>query len=507
MDKSENILEICAIDKRFGGVQALDQVSFTVRKGEVHAIVGENGAGKSTLMKILAGSYQADKGSIFIDGEEIELKTPSDSQRAGINIVYQEFYNFAHLSVVANVFAGREKRKNGFLDEQAMRGIAKSVFERLGVDIPLDANVNELSIAEQQIVEIAKAMAYEGKIVIMDEPNSALTDKETKALFGMIERLKQQGITILYVSHRMEEVFDICDRITALRDGKYIGTWDKNETTIPFIITKMVGRDIGDQFPERLTVTEDAPIVLEVKGLKKQDCLNDVNFQLREGEILGFAGLEGSGIRDLYHILFGLDHVEQGEVNFRGELQKIDFPDQAIQKRWAMVPANRRDHGLLLNWSVRENMTLVILKRLVNKLGLIRSKGQLKITKDFIRNLNIATDSTEKKLTDLSGGNQQKVVIAKWLASEPTILILDDPTRGIDVGAKAEIYELIHKLAKQGISILLTSSEIDEVLGLSTRLLVMRDGKIIKEYANGSKDKADVLQYVSGNLNMIEVLN
>ncbi len=501
MPRDEMILKLDNIDKHFGGVHALRNVSFSIRKGEVHAIVGENGAGKSTLMKILAGTYQPDQGKIYLEGEEVTFNNPHQAHEAGINIIYQEFYCFPSLDVVANVFAGREINKKVFLDEKEMRQRTCDVFNRIGVNIDLSATVRNLSVADQQIIEIAKALVYQGKLVIMDEPNSALTDKETQALFEIIQRLKKHGITVLYISHRLEEVFQISDRITVLRDGNYMGTWERGKTDIPFIISQMIGRKLDEAFPEIAEVSARAAPILEVNGLKFSEYLEDIHFRVKPGEILGFAGLEGSGIRELFHILFGLEKHTAGEILFQGKPQRIDFPNKAIKVGWGLIPANRRDHGLIMRWSIKENISLVILKRLLSLLGLINQRRVDGLTSEYIQKLRIMTDSAEKSVLDLSGGNQQKVVISKWLATQPKILILDDPTRGIDVGAKSEIYYLIKDLAKQGLAILFNSSEIDEVLGLSHRILVMRQGKIIKEFTHVNADKLNVLRYVSGNIN------
>lgn len=500
MTRDDIILELNNIDKRFGGVHALKDVSFTVNKGEVHAIVGENGAGKSTLMKILAGNYQPDKGQIILEGQETGFNNPHQAHQAGINIIYQEFYCFPSLDVVSNVFAGKEISKNFFLSEKEMRERVCDVFNRMGVNIDLDVNVGDLSVADQQIIEIAKALVYEGNIVIMDEPNSALTDKETKALFELIRRLKDQGITILYISHRLEEVFQICDQITVLRDGNFIGTWEKKEVDIPFIISKMIGRKLDEAFPEIVDIKFDVPPILEVKQLGMLDSLNEIDFNVKPGEVLGFAGIEGSGIRELFHILFGLKPFESGEIIYEGKQQRVNFTSQAIQAGWGLIPANRRDHGLIMRWSVKENISLIILKKLLNLLGLVNESKIDMISSDYIKKLRISTNSSEKAVLDLSGGNQQKVVISKWLATQPKILLLDDPTRGIDVGAKSEIYILIQELAKQGLAILFNSSEIDEVLGLSHRILVMRQGRIITEFNNKEADKQTVLRYVSGDI-------
>ncbi len=504
MPYDATILELKNIDKRFGGVHALNNVSFSIKEGEVHAIVGENGAGKSTLMKILAGNYKPDTGRILFHGDDVEFDNPHQAHAVGINIVYQEFYCFPSLDVVANVFAGREINKTLFLDEKEMRMRVCDVFNRMGVMIDLDATVRDLSVADQQIIEIAKALVYESKIVIMDEPNSALTDKETKALFEIINRLKKQGITILYISHRLEEVFQICDRITVLRDGSYMGTWEKLKTNIPFIISQMIGRKLDEAFPELSSIRVEAKPILKVKNLTLENSLDNINFEIRTGEVLGFAGLEGSGIRELFHILFGLQKFTGGEILYQGKKQDYSFSDQAIKAGWGLIPANRRDHGLIMRWTVKENISLIILERLLNAVRLIRQPAVDRVAMDYIKKLRISAGSADKTVLDLSGGNQQKVVISKWLATNPKILLLDDPTRGIDVGAKSEIYNLIQDLSKQGLAILFNSSEIDEVLGLSHRILVVRQGKIIKEFSNKEAEKSEVLRFVSGDVVLVE---
>ncbi len=501
MPAEQIVLDINGIDKRFGGVHALKKVSFNIRKGEVHAVVGENGAGKSTLMKILAGTYQPDNGEFLMRGKSVQFNNPFESHAAGINIIYQEFFSFPALDVIANVFAGKELSKLGILDEKEMRKRACDVFSRMGIEIDIDEIVGNLSVASQQVIEIAKALVYKGSVVIMDEPNSALTDRETQALFGIIKRLKEQGITIVYVSHRLEEVFRISDRITVLRDGRYLGTWVTRKTNISFIISKMIGRTLEETFPKLLKVKETTPPVLEVKNLARKDLVEDVSFYVKPGEILGFAGLEGSGIRTLFHILFGINHADSGDIIYRGKTQNITFSSKAIKIGWGLIPANRRDHGLIMRWPVDENIALVVLKKLLNFFGLINAKKIENTAISYIKKLKIATDTVDKIVFDLSGGNQQKVVVAKWLATEPKLLFLDDPTRGIDVGAKAEVYALINELAKQGIAILFNSSEIDEVIGLSHRLLVMRQGRIIREFSHRDAEKAEVLRYVSGDIN------
>ena len=362
------LLELKGIDKHFGGVHALDDVSFDIYSGQVHAIVGENGAGKSTLMKILAGTYQPDKGEIILNGQPSVFNNPRDSQAAGISIIYQELNNFQALSATANIFVGRELCQHGLmLHEREMRSRASDVFKRMGVDVDLDAKLGTLSVSEQQLVEIAKALVYERKLVIMDEPNSALTDKETQGLFEIIRRLRDEGVTILYVSHRIEEVFQISDCITVLRDGRYIGTWNTKDTTTAFIISQMVGREINEQFPPRTALDDHADVLLKVQNLYQAGSLESLSFSLHRGEILGFAGLEGSGIADLFHTLFGLKRMDRGDIWYQGTKCRFRSTLDAIRQNWGLIPANRRDHGLFMKWSIKENSALVILLRLLNR--------------------------------------------------------------------------------------------------------------------------------------------
>jgi ribose transport system ATP-binding protein len=452
-------------------------------------------------MKMLAGVYQPDRGEIILDGKPITFSNARDSYAAGISIIYQELNNFPALDVAANIFIGREMALPGkLLDDRAMRRRAKQVLDHMKVEINLDTNVRNLPVAQQQLVEIAKALVYESRIIIMDEPNSALVDQETQALFEIIRQLREDGVTILYISHRLEEVFQIADRITVLRDGHYIGTWNRDAVDIPFIVAQMVGRQLDEHFPDQPAVNAGSEPALKVRNLRRKGTLEPVSFDLRPGEILGFAGLDGSGIRSLFHILFGLERADGGEIWYEGKRQRFASSLDAIQHHWGLVPASRRQHGLFMRWSLQENMGLVILWRILNRLRLIPNDQLRKTAQQYIERLNIATDSPEKKAMDLSGGNQQKVVIGKWLASNPRVLILDDPTRGIDVGAKAEIYQLISELAESGLALLFASSEINEVLELSHRILVMRDGRIVKAFEHGEATKENVLMYVSGNL-------
>jgi ribose transport system ATP-binding protein len=493
----EELIRLEHISKHFGGVKALNDVSFSIRPGEVHALVGENGAGKSTLMKLLAGVHEQDEGRVFIEGKEVRISTPRIAESHGIAMVFQELSLFVPLTVQANIFIGQEATQAGFLlDERRMNMNAREALERLMLDIDPSLKVAELRHSQRQIVEIARAVAKGTKVVIMDEPNSALNDEETKALFQVIRKLKSEGVTIIYVSHRLEEVFAISDRISVLRDGHYIGSWNTAETTIDEIVTNVVGRRLGDVFPER-TQPINNQVVLSVKGLKLNEDAEPIQFQIKRGEIVGLAGLEGSGVQDVINALFGLKQYKgDWSIEFKGERLTNLRPAQLIQKKWALIPAERRAHGLMLNWSLLQNVSLVIIERLATRLGLIKHKQERSLAQKYISDFSVATDSYEKAVGQLSGGNQQKVVVAKWMATNPEFLILNDPTRGIDVGTKREIYRLVSEWAKQGYTILVTSSEIEEVIGMAHRILVFYKGGLIREFQGAQTDKEEVMRYV-----------
>jgi ABC-type sugar transport system ATPase subunit len=495
--KSE-IIRLEGITKRFGGVLALNNVSLEIKAGEVHAVLGENGAGKSTLMKILAGVYEADSGQIFLDGKEVKFSSPRDAQQKGISIVFQELNLFPQLSVAGNIFINRELEQAGLLNERQMTREAQKVLDLMRVEIDPLERVSDLAQGQRQLVEIARALYHEPKIIIMDEPNSALTDKETQILFDVIRRLRDQGVTILYISHRLEEVFEIADRISVFRDGRFEGAWGIDGVTMEFVVSKMIGRKLEEAFPARPNLPPTAPTALRVKNLSKVRSFEAIDFEVRRGEVLGFAGLQGCGIEEIFQILFGLTPFASGEIEFDGRTRLPDSPVDAIGMGWGLVPAERRSQGLMPAWSIRQNMSLPILDRIRNVFSMISQDKEKKMVGEAISRYRISTDSMDKMVLDLSGGNQQKVVVAKWLATNPKILLLNDPTRGIDVGAKAEIYGLINQLAKEGLAILLTSSEIEEVIGLSDRILVLYKGRLVKEFRKGEATKADVMGYVAG---------
>ncbi len=498
MDNNQPVIQLDQVTKRFGGTLALNNVSFSINRGEVHAVVGENGAGKSTLMKILAGIYQPDSGRILLCGDPVRLLDPQDARRQGISIVFQELNLFPHLTAAGNIFINREMSRTGLLQNREMIAEARQVFDMMGVDISPTEPVGKLSVGERQLVEIARTLQQQSEIIIMDEPNSALTEHETENLFKIIRRLREQGITVIYVSHRLEEVFSIADRITVLRDGQYQGTWKIPEITLRQVIRAMIGRRLEEAFPVRPPAPANAPVLLEVRGLGKGAALGPIDFELHTGEILGFTGLEGAGIDDLFHILFGLDRATAGEVVYKGKAHTLKSPVDAIRSGWGLIPASRRDQGLMMEWSVKTNTSLVIIDQLMTKLGLLDHRREKQTADKFVKQLNVATDSIDKRVINLSGGNQQKVVVAKWLASGPQILILNDPTRGVDVGAKAEIYQIADRLAKEGLGLLFTSSEIDEILGLCDRVLVLYKGHIVKEFRKGEATKGDVMHWISG---------
>ena len=498
---TEEIIRLDHVIKRFGGITAVNDVSFGISPREIHAVVGENGAGKSTIMKMLAGVYQPDSGALILRGEPVVIGDPLQARKLGVSIVFQELNLFPHLSVAGNIFANRETTRGlGLLDERQMVAATRRVLAEMGVDLDPHAKVGRLSVAERQLVEIARTLEQQSAIIIMDEPNSALSAAETERLFALLRRLRDKCLTIIYVSHRLEEVFAIADRISVVRDGRYQGTWSVAETSIPDVIAQMIGRRLGETFPHREAVPAEAPVAVAVRGLRTDTQVGPVDFEVHAGEILGFAGLEGSGVNDVFQVLFGLTKPTAGEVVYKGRSTPPRSPFEAIRNGFALIPANRRDEGLMTGWSIRRNSSLAVLDKLLDRLGLIDRVRERGLANDYVRKLNVATDSIDKRVINLSGGNQQKVVVAKWLATGPEILILNDPTRGIDVGAKSEIYFLCDELARQGLALLFTSSEIEETIGVCDRILVFHKGRIIREFARGEATKADVMHWVAGGV-------
>jgi ABC-type sugar transport system ATPase subunit len=496
----QTLLEARGVSKRFGGIQALDGVDFSLRAGEVMALAGENGAGKSTLIKILAGAYQRDAGEILIDGQPVEIRNPDEAQRLGISVIYQEFNLTPNQSVAENVFLHDPHLRAGFLgrvgvvDKRARTRATRALLEQVGSSVDPDQKVAELSVAHQQLTEIAKALAQDARVLIMDEPTSALPDEEVEVLFGIIRQLKQRGIAIVFVSHRLEETRRIAERVTVLRDGKLVGTGEVATTSDQQIISMMVGRVVDTLYPRTPSTPED--VVLSVRGLTRRGVLNDVSFDLRRGEIVGFAGLVGAGRTEIARCIFGADRIDQGTIELGGKPVTIHSPQEAVRLGIGYVPEDRKLQGLILEMSMRRNISLGVLNRMT-RLGVVDRHAVTEVVTAYRDRLQIRPPNLELIVNRLSGGNQQKVALAKWLALRPRVLILDEPTRGIDVGAKAEVHALINELVHEGIAILLISSELPEVLNMSDRVLVVAEGEIVGELSRAEATSERVLELAS----------
>lgn len=470
-----NLLEMTGIEKSFNTVKVLHGVDFTLRQGTVHALMGENGAGKSTLMKTLAGIHRCDRGTIRIQGKEVEITSPRHSQSLGVAMIHQELSPIPEMTVAENIYLGREPHKGIFLDSANLYRQTEKLLSSLKVNVNPKARVGELKVADQQLVEIAKAISLDAQIIIMDEPTSAITDKEVDNLFSIIHDLKKQNKGIVYISHKMDEIFKIADDITVLRDGTFVNTWPAKDINNDILIKSMVGRELKEIFPkEEVPVTDT---LLEIKNFTLRGKFEDISFTVRKGEIFGIAGLVGAGRTELMHALFGLGEKAQGEVIFDGKRLDIRKPGQAISQGIAYVTEDRKAEGLVLEMGAGQNMTLVSMKELSSGV-FINSGKEKRIVGEQISSLRIKLNSPSQKVKSLSGGNQQKVVLAKWLIRKPRLLILDEPTRGIDVGAKAEIYKLMCQYVAKGNAIIMISSEMPEVMGLSDRIMVLSNGRM-----------------------------
>jgi len=479
---SECIVKMQGIDKRFPGVHALKKCDFTLDKGEVHALVGENGAGKSTIMKILTGVFKKDEGQIFYKGAEVEISNSKGAQDLGISIIHQELNLMPDLTVAQNIFIGREPMKVGklFCDDVVLNKRAKELLASMNVDIDPMTKVDTLTVAQQQMVEIAKALSFDSEVLIMDEPTAALTESEIDELFRIIFELRAKGVAIVYISHRMEELKKICDRVTVMRDGQYIDTRNMKDVTIDEIIQMMVGREIFDVVHE-LDKNQSHEVILSVKNLNRGRAVKNVSFELRKGEILGFAGLMGAGRTEVARCIFGADKMTSGEIFVKGKQVKIRTPKDAVENGIGYLSEDRKRYGLVLGLDVESNIVMSTMKKFVNAFGFLKQNLAQEKAQHYINALAIKTPSSKQLVQNLSGGNQQKVVIGKWLTKDCDILIFDEPTRGIDVGAKSEIYKLLNDLADQGKSIIMISSELPEVLRMSHRIMVMCEGKITGE--------------------------
>ncbi|UJB30362.1 sugar ABC transporter ATP-binding protein [Chromobacterium sp. Beijing] len=486
------------ISKAFGPVKVLEAVDFTVTGGEVHALMGENGAGKSTLMKILSGVHQADAGEILLNDRPATIRSTTEAEAQGIAIIHQELNLIPQLSVMENLFLGREREHSrfGVIRRAGMRREASQILQQLGAgQIDPEAEAGKLSIGQQQMVEIAKAMSLNAKVLIMDEPTAALTEREIEALFVFMEQLKRRGVAIVYVSHRMEEIFRVCDKISVLRDGCFVGERQIAATDFDEVVRLMVGREIGDRFPKRASAP--GAVRLEVEGLADDGRIRDIGFEVRAGEVLGVAGLMGAGRSEILNVLFGVRPRRQGRVRLDGAELDIRRPGDAIAAGIAYVTEDRKSQGLVLGMSVRENATLVHLRRHA-RLGVVNRRSENEEARRLIEQLRIRTRDAELDVKSLSGGNQQKVVFAKWLAEPPKLLLLDEPTRGVDVGGKAEIYHIINQLAAAGAAIVMVSSELPEVMAMSDRILVIHEGRRAGLFEAGAATQEDIMAAAAG---------
>lgn len=489
-------IEMKGINKAFGSNQVLHDAGFVLEDGEVHALMGENGAGKSTLMKILTGVYKKDAGTITIDGKEVNFKNPQEAEKAGIVFIYQELNVLYDLTVEENLFMGKEITKFfGICDKKAMRAKAQEVMEKMGVNIPVDAVMSDLSVGQQQMVEICKALMVDAKVLIMDEPTAALTERETESLFKVMKSLREKGVSIVYISHRMEEIFELCDRITILRDGSYIGTEKISEIDMDGVVRMMIGREIGERFPKRDVKIGD--VVLRVEGLTREGLFHDVSFDVRAGEVLGVAGLMGAGRTEIMRAIFGCISKDQGNIYIEGQKVRIKNPEQAIKAGIGFITEDRKTEGLLLEKSISDNIEIVNLKTVSQK-GVLSRKKEKDLVKKEIEEFHIKCFGPWHECNNLSGGNQQKVVLAKWIATNPKILILDEPTRGVDIGAKKEIYNVINQMAALGVAVVMVSSELPEVLGMSDRIMVVREGEVRGVLDGKAADQEKIMTLATG---------
>ena len=486
---SDNILELQHVTKKFPGVVALDDVSMTVRRGTVHALVGENGAGKSTLIKVLSGIYVVYDGDVIFDGEKVKFNTPSEAKQKGLSVVHQELKLSEPLSVAENIFLGNpEMTPRGLVDWKAMYQKAQAIIDDLGVDIDAHEKVENLTVAKKQIVEICKSIIHECKLLIMDEPSATLTNKELDVLFGIIRRLKSQGVTIVYISHRMEEVFNLADDISVLRDGKHIKTVPADSIGTNDLVKLMVGRNVDIEYPR--SGVEPGEVILSARNIKMGKVLKDISFDLRRGEILGVAGLVGAGRTELMQAILGIVKMDSGTVTLYGKEVRHKNFEQAIKNGFGLVPEDRKKQGATLRFSIKGNICMTDLNKIAPK-GIVEDRLENEYATEFYDKLRIAAPSIDTVVESLSGGNQQKVVVAKWLYRDSSILVMDEPTRGIDVGAKREIYDLITDLARQGKTIIVISSELPELLGISDRIIVLHEGRLVGEmtHEEATQDK------------------
>lgn len=489
-------VKMTGIKKSFGSNSVLRGVDFDIQAGEVHALMGENGAGKSTLMNILTGLHKLDAGEIRIDGEEKRFENPKEAEDYGISFIHQEMNTWPEMTVLENLFIGKEfKNKLGIVQTKKMRALAEKTFNELGVTLDLDEDVKNLSVGQQQMIEIAKSLMTNAKVIIMDEPTAALTEREIDVLFKIIRTLTDKNVSVIYISHRMEEIFKISDRITVMRDGVSIDTSLTATTNNDEVVRKMVGRDLEDYYPEKHSEIRD--VVFEVKDLSQKDRFQNISFQVKSGEIVGFSGLMGAGRTEIMRSIFGVDPLDKGEIFLEGKKITINNPSSAIKEGIGFLTENRKEEGLILDYSLRDNISLPSIDGFIKK-GIIDTKAESEFATLLMQRLKVKAESELDIASSLSGGNQQKVVLAKWIGIGSKVLILDEPTRGVDVGAKREIYQLMNELADRGVAIIMVSSDLPEILGVSDRVIVVHEGNIAGELSKSEATEEKIMKLATG---------
>lgn len=491
------ILEIKGLSKAFPGVNALESVDISVREGEIHALVGENGAGKSTLIKILSGAYTKDSGEIIFEGQSISTLNPQNAQQIGISTIYQEFNLAPHLSITENILIGQLPMRGIVVDWAAAKKRATEILDHLGVTMHMDQPLGNLKVADKQLVEIAKALAHKSRLLIMDEPSAVLGEKEMEKLYQVVRALKADGITIIFISHRLIEIFDIADRVTVLKDGRFVATREVSEVSMPELIKMMIGRELEDVYPQRKAALGD--VILEVDNLSRPGVLENISFKLHASEIICIAGMRGSGRTELARAIFGAD-PHAGKLIISGEPVKVSSPVDAINNRMGFATEDRKIEGLFIQGSTKTNITISGLKDICWSGFVIRPKEELKRVLSLIKKLFIKTPGPDFPVANISGGNQQKIILARWLNIGARILLLDEPTRGIDVGSKSEIYQIMEQLSEQGVGLIMISSELPEVLGMSDRILVMCDGRMVKDLPRAEASEEVILSYATGTV-------
>ena len=495
---SENYkVELLDIQKAFGGVQAIKNGRLQVKPGEIHGLVGENGAGKSTLIKVLSGAHRHDAGQVLLDGKDANIHTPKDSIDKGVAVIYQEFMLAPHLTVAENIFIDHLTQKKGIINWRSLAKNAQELLEALGFgNISPMTLVSDIPVAHQQVVEICKALSRNAKVLVLDEPTAVLTFAEIEKLFVLLNQLKKDGVSIIYISHRLEEIFTLCDRITIMKDGDYMDTVLTKEIDKEGLISKMIGRPMTEMFPTRDAKVGD--VVFEAKNICAGKMVNDVSFNLKSGEVLGFAGLVGAGRTETMRAIFGADIMEKGEIIYFGKNIRFRTPKQAVKNGFGLLPEDRKRQGVLLEQSIRVNATLAAIDKGKNKLGIFDAKKEKTFVQDILAQLSTKYNSTEDDASSLSGGNQQKVALSKWLAADCKVIVLDEPTRGVDVGAKVEIYKNINDLAAKGVAIIMISSEMPELIGMCDRVMVMRFGSVVGELQKGEITESNLIALEMG---------